>query len=40
MRFSKYLTDVKIKVFFGGIPVKKHRAILGNVGTLGVSSSW
>jgi ATP-dependent RNA helicase UAP56/SUB2 len=28
MRFSKYLRDVKIKVFFGGIPIEQHRQIL------------
>eukprot|EP00343_Euplotes_focardii_P009425 CAMPEP_0205823488 /NCGR_PEP_ID=MMETSP0206-20130828/16845_1 /ASSEMBLY_ACC=CAM_ASM_000279 /TAXON_ID=36767 /ORGANISM="Euplotes focardii, Strain TN1" /LENGTH=434 /DNA_ID=CAMNT_0053120713 /DNA_START=12 /DNA_END=1316 /DNA_ORIENTATION=- len=30
MRFSKYLPDVKTKVFFGGIPVTEHRSILAN----------
>jgi ATP-dependent RNA helicase UAP56/SUB2 len=28
LRFSKYLSDVKVKVFFGGIPVKAHRDML------------
>jgi len=28
LRFSKYLPDVKVKVFFGGIPVKQHRQLL------------
>lgn len=28
MRFSKYLGDVKTKVFFGGIPVQQHRDLL------------
>jgi hypothetical protein len=28
LRFSKYLTDVKVKVFFGGIKVKLHVDIL------------
>jgi len=28
LRFSKYLPDVKIKVFFGGIPIAQHRALL------------
>jgi ATP-dependent RNA helicase UAP56/SUB2 len=27
-RFSKYLPDVKIKVFFGGINVQQHRTVL------------
>jgi len=28
LRFSKYLPDVKVKVFFGGIPIQQHRALL------------
>ena len=28
LRFSKYLPDVKVKVFFGGIPVAQHRKLL------------
>jgi len=28
LRFSKYLPDVKVKVFFGGIPITQHRALL------------
>jgi ATP-dependent RNA helicase UAP56/SUB2 len=28
LRFSKYLKDIKIKVFFGGIPIKQHRTLL------------
>ena len=28
LRFSKYLPDVKVKVFFGGIPVQQHRKLL------------
>lgn len=28
LRFSKYLTDVKVKVFFGGIPIAQHRKLL------------
>jgi len=28
LRFSKYLPDVKIKVFFGGINIAKHRQML------------
>jgi len=28
LRFSKYLPDVKVKVFFGGIPVAQHRLLL------------
>jgi len=28
LRFSKYLKKVKIKVFFGGIAIRQHRAIL------------
>lgn len=28
LRFSKYLPDIKIKVFFGGIPVQEHRKLL------------
>jgi len=28
LRFSKYLPDVKVKVFFGGIPVQQHRQLL------------
>jgi len=28
MRFSKYLPEVKVKVFFGGIPILQHRALL------------
>jgi len=27
-RFSKYMPDVKTKVFYGGIPIKQHRQIL------------
>merc|ERR1711865_420138 len=27
-RFTKYLTDVKTEVFYGGIPIKEHRTIL------------
>ena len=28
LRFSKYLSDVKVKVFFGGIPIAQHRTLL------------
>ncbi len=28
LRFSKYLSDVKVKVFFGGIPIAQHRKLL------------
>lgn len=28
LRFSKYLPDVRTKVFFGGIPIKLHREML------------
>lgn len=28
LRFSKYCKDIKIKVFFGGIPIKQHRTLL------------
>ena len=28
LRFSKYLPDVKVKVFFGGIPLPQHRKLL------------
>lgn len=28
LRFSKYLKDVKVKVFFGGISVRQHRELL------------
>jgi len=28
LRFSKYLPDVKVKVFFGGIPIKQHKDLL------------
>jgi len=28
LRFSKYLPDVKVKVFFGGIPVREHHKLL------------
>jgi len=28
LRFSKYLPDVKVKVFFGGIPIAQHRKLL------------
>jgi len=28
MRFSKYLPDVNVKVFFGGINIKQHRQLL------------
>jgi len=28
LRFSKYMPDVKIKVFFGGIAIKQHRQLL------------
>jgi len=28
LRFSKYMRDIKAKVFFGGIGVREHRAIL------------
>jgi ATP-dependent RNA helicase UAP56/SUB2 len=28
MRFSKYLPDVKVKVFFGGIAIKQHKQLL------------
>jgi len=28
LRFSKYLPEVKVKVFFGGIAVKQHRQLL------------
>jgi len=28
LRFSKYLPDVKVNVFFGGIPIEQHRALL------------
>lgn len=28
MRFSKYLPDIKVKVFFGGIPIRQHRQLL------------
>jgi len=28
LRFSKYLPDVKVKVFFGGIPITQHRTLL------------
>jgi ATP-dependent RNA helicase UAP56/SUB2 len=28
MRFSKYLPDVKVKVFFGGIAIRQHRQLL------------
>jgi len=31
-RFSKYLPDIKIKVFFGGIPVSEHRRMLETEG--------
>jgi len=31
-RFSKYLPDIKIKVFFGGIPVSEHRKMLETEG--------
>jgi len=27
-RFTKYLTDVKTEVFYGGVPIKEHRSIL------------
>jgi ATP-dependent RNA helicase UAP56/SUB2 len=30
LRFSKYLPDVKVKVFFGGIPMPQHKEILKN----------
>merc|ERR1719148_220491 len=28
LRFSKYLKEVKIKVFFGGIAIRQHRKLL------------
>jgi len=28
LRFSKYLPEVKVKVFFGGIPIEQHRKLL------------
>jgi len=28
LRFSKYLPDVKVKVFFGGINIKQHKTLL------------
>jgi len=28
LRFSKYLPDVKVKVFFGGIPIRQHKQLL------------
>jgi len=28
LRFSKYLKEVKVKVFFGGIAIRQHRALL------------
>jgi len=28
LRFSKYLPEVKVKVFFGGIPIRQHRILL------------
>lgn len=28
LRFSKYLPEVKVKVFFGGIPIAQHRKLL------------
>jgi len=31
-RFGKYLPDVKVKVFFGGIPVGEHRKVLETEG--------
>jgi len=30
LRFSKYLPEVKVKVFFGGIPIQQHRKLLEN----------
>merc|ERR1712070_63271 len=29
-RFSRYLPDVKCKVFYGGVPVPEHKRILNN----------
>eukprot|EP00003_Mantamonas_plastica_P005664 TRINITY_DN1458_c0_g1_i1.p2 TRINITY_DN1458_c0_g1~~TRINITY_DN1458_c0_g1_i1.p2 ORF type:complete len:342 (+),score=147.31 TRINITY_DN1458_c0_g1_i1:332-1357(+) len=29
-RFTKYMPDVKVSVFYGGIPIKQHRDILKN----------
>lgn len=28
IRFSKYMSDVKVKVFFGGIPISQHKKLL------------
>jgi len=28
LRFSKYLPDVRVKVFFGGIPIRQHKQLL------------
>jgi len=30
LRFSKYLPDVKVKVFFGGINIKQHKSLLAS----------
>jgi ATP-dependent RNA helicase UAP56/SUB2 len=32
LRFSKYMPDVKVKVFFGGIPITQHRKLLETEG--------
>lgn len=29
-RFSKYMPDVKTAVFYGGIPIKQHKALLAS----------
>merc|ERR1711865_714904 len=45
-RFSRYLPDVKVKVFYGGVPVPEHKRILKSecphiiVGTPGRIRSW
>lgn len=30
MRFTKYLTDVKVSTFYGGIPIKQHHQLLAD----------
>eukprot|EP00457_Paulinella_chromatophora_P007315 gb/GEZN01007338.1/.p1 GENE.gb/GEZN01007338.1/~~gb/GEZN01007338.1/.p1 ORF type:complete len:440 (-),score=91.88 gb/GEZN01007338.1/:206-1525(-) len=32
LRFSKYLPDITVKVFFGGIPMNEHKALLEKSG--------
>ena len=34
VRFSKYMKDVKVEVFFGGVPIAQHHALLKNPETV------